>query len=96
MVKVSYLHLLNTLLGLIIVYITISLPFGIWMLRGFVAAVPVELEEAAFLDGASWWRMFRWSKKFEVRALYTKRPLDKTEAMPISGVPPPVIITRHP
>ena len=29
------------------------------MLRGFVAAVPVELEEAAFLDGASWWRMFR-------------------------------------
>ena len=58
-VQVRDLHLLNTLLGLIIVYITISLPFGIWMLRGFVAAVPVELEEAAFLDGASWWRMFR-------------------------------------
>ncbi|WP_206617640.1 hypothetical protein, partial [Mesorhizobium sp. M7A.F.Ca.AU.001.01.1.1] len=38
----------------------------------------------------------RWSKKFEVRALYTKRPLDKTEAMPISGVRSPVIITRHP
>jgi N,N'-diacetylchitobiose transport system permease protein len=29
------------------------------MLRGFVAAVPVELEEAAYLDGASWGRMFR-------------------------------------
>ncbi|MBF4992919.1 carbohydrate ABC transporter permease [Arthrobacter gandavensis] len=58
-VQVRDLQLLNTLLGLIIVYITISLPFGIWMLRGFVAAVPVELEEAAFLDGASWWRMFR-------------------------------------
>ena len=29
------------------------------MLRGFVAAVPVELEEAAYIDGASWWRMFR-------------------------------------
>lgn len=58
-VQVRDLQLLNTLLGLIIVYITISLPFGIWMLRGFVAAVPVELEEAAYLDGASWWRMFR-------------------------------------
>jgi N,N'-diacetylchitobiose transport system permease protein len=58
-VQVRDLHLLNTLLGLVIVYITISLPFGIWMLRGFVAAVPVELEEAAFLDGATWWRMFR-------------------------------------
>ncbi|UCR88671.1 carbohydrate ABC transporter permease [Mycetocola spongiae] len=58
-VQVRDLQLLNTLLGLVIVYVAISLPFGIWMLRGFVAAVPVELEEAAYLDGASWWRMFR-------------------------------------
>lgn len=58
-VQVRDLQMLNTLLGLVIVYVAISLPFGIWMLRGFVAAVPVELEEAAFLDGASWWRMFR-------------------------------------
>ncbi|WP_040167919.1 carbohydrate ABC transporter permease [Microbacterium gorillae] len=58
-VQVRDLQLLNTLLGLIIVYIALSLPFGIWMLRGFVAAVPVELEEAAYIDGASWWRMFR-------------------------------------
>ncbi|MET3511764.1 N,N'-diacetylchitobiose transport system permease protein [Plantibacter flavus] len=58
-VQIRDLQLLNTLLGLIIVYVALALPFGIWMLRGFVAAVPVELEEAAFLDGASWWRMFR-------------------------------------
>jgi len=58
-VQVRDLQLLNTLLGLIVVYVALSLPFGIWMLRGFVAAVPVELEEAAFIDGASWWRMFR-------------------------------------
>ncbi|AAT88303.1 sugar ABC transporter permease [Leifsonia xyli subsp. xyli] len=58
-VQVRDLGLLNQLLGLIIVYMALSLPFGIWMLRGFVAAVPVELEEAAYLDGASWWRMFR-------------------------------------
>lgn len=53
------LHMLNSLLGLIIVYLAFSLPFAIWNLRGFVAAVPRELEEAAYIDGASWWRMFR-------------------------------------
>lgn len=58
-IQVRNLGLLNTLIGLTIVYIALSLPFGIWMLRGFVAAVPVELEEAAYIDGASWWRMFR-------------------------------------
>ncbi|KFF59764.1 sugar ABC transporter permease [Cryobacterium sp. MLB-32] len=58
-VQVRDLQMLNTLLGLVVVYLAFSLPFAIWMLRGFVAAVPVELEEAAYLDGASWWRMFR-------------------------------------
>ncbi len=58
-VQVRDLQLLGTLTGLVIVYLAFSLPFGIWMLRGFVAAVPVELEEAAYLDGASWGRMFR-------------------------------------
>lgn len=58
-VQIRDLGLLNQLLGLIIVYVALSLPFGIWMLRGFVAAVPVELEEAASIDGATWWRMFR-------------------------------------
>ncbi|WP_314430204.1 carbohydrate ABC transporter permease [Microbacterium lacticum] len=58
-VQVRDLKLLGTLLGLVIVYTALALPFGIWMLRGFVAAVPVELEEAAYIDGASWGRMFR-------------------------------------
>ena len=53
------LHMLDSLLGLIVVYVAFSLPFAIWMLRGFVAAVPKEIEEAAYLDGASWPRMFR-------------------------------------
>ncbi|CAN5729061.1 MAG: carbohydrate ABC transporter permease [Actinomycetota bacterium] len=52
------LGLLDQLLGLVVVYVAFSLPFAIWTLRGFVAAVPVELEEAAALDGASWWQMF--------------------------------------
>ncbi|WP_265520380.1 carbohydrate ABC transporter permease [Oerskovia flava] len=59
-VQVRDLQLLGTLAGLVVVYVTLALAFGIWMLRGFVAAVPVELEEAAYLDGASWGRMF-WS-----------------------------------
>ncbi|RPF27729.1 carbohydrate ABC transporter permease [Georgenia muralis] len=53
------LQMLNSLLGLVIVYLAFSLPFAVWTLRGFVAAVPKEIEEAAYVDGASWGRMFR-------------------------------------
>lgn len=56
--QMKTLGMLNSLLGLTIVYLAFSLPFAIWTLRGFVSAVPVELEEAAYLDGASWGRMF--------------------------------------
>ncbi|GLY58859.1 sugar ABC transporter permease [Cellulosimicrobium cellulans] len=57
-IQMRNLNMLNSLLGLAVVYLAFALPFAIWTLRGFVAAVPVELEEAAFLDGASWGRMF--------------------------------------
>lgn len=50
---------LNHLGSLILVHIGFSIPFAIWMLRGFVAAVPLELEEAAKLDGASSFRFVR-------------------------------------
>jgi ABC-type glycerol-3-phosphate transport system permease component len=45
--------LLNTHLALIIAYTSFSLPFTIWMMRGFFEAIPKELEEAAAIDGAS-------------------------------------------
>ena len=45
-------NLLDSLLGLIVLYVAFSLPVTIWMLRNFVAAVPRELEEAAAIDGA--------------------------------------------
>lgn len=61
------LGLLNSLLGLSVIYIAFSLSFAVWTLRGFVAAVPVELEEAAYLDGASWWQMF-WQVLFPLVA----------------------------
>jgi N,N'-diacetylchitobiose transport system permease protein len=45
--------LTNTVTGLTMVYVAAVLPFTIWTLRGFVAGVPVELEEAAMIDGCS-------------------------------------------
>ncbi len=45
--------LVNTHTGLILVYVVWSLPFVLWMLQGYMAGIPVELEEAATVDGAS-------------------------------------------
>jgi multiple sugar transport system permease protein len=47
------LHILNSYLGLIIVYTGFTLPFTTWMMRVFVNEVPVDLEEAAMVDGSS-------------------------------------------
>ena len=47
------LGLLNTSIGLIIVYSVTALPLGVWMLKGFFDTVPRALEEAALLDGCS-------------------------------------------
>ena len=49
----SNLGMLNNVLGLTILYTAAVVPFTVWMLRGFVAGVPVELEEAAMVDGLS-------------------------------------------
>ncbi|WP_372345441.1 carbohydrate ABC transporter permease [Streptomyces sp. KL116D] len=46
------LHLINSLPGLTMVYVVWALPFALWMLVGYVRAVPRELEEAAAVDGA--------------------------------------------
>lgn len=45
--------LLNSFTGLIIAYSTLSLPFCVWMLKGFFDAIPTSLEEAAMIDGMS-------------------------------------------
>jgi N,N'-diacetylchitobiose transport system permease protein len=54
-------QLLNTIIGLTLVYSAGVLPFTIWTLRGFVNGVPKELEEAAMIDGCSpagaFWRV---------------------------------------
>ena len=52
-ILVSKLGLLNQLMGLTLVYSTISIPFCVWMLKGYFDTIPKELEEAAMIDGAS-------------------------------------------
>jgi multiple sugar transport system permease protein len=47
--------LYNTYHGLIFAYQIITLPFTIWMLRSFFMEIPLEVEEAAKIDGCSWW-----------------------------------------
>jgi N,N'-diacetylchitobiose transport system permease protein len=43
----------NTLTGVILVYLTFALPFSVWTLRGFLIGIPKELEEAAMVDGST-------------------------------------------
>lgn len=45
--------LINTYYGLVLIYTTFNLPFIIWLLRTFIAAIPVEIEESAQMDGCS-------------------------------------------
>jgi multiple sugar transport system permease protein len=47
------LHLIDSLLGLTLIYVSANLPFSIFLLRGFFEAVPHELEESFRLDGAN-------------------------------------------
>lgn len=53
------LQLNDTMFGLILVYVTFTLPFTLWMLQGYVAAIPRELEEAGAMDGAKRFSVLR-------------------------------------
>lgn len=53
----NQIGLLGTFLGLVLAYVALVLPFSIWVMRGFFIAIPVEVEEAARIDGASTWQI---------------------------------------
>lgn len=51
------IDVVNTLWGLILIYTATALPFSIWMLKGYFDTIPIDLEEAASIDGASIWQL---------------------------------------
>lgn len=58
-IVMSHLGLIDSRLGLIVVYLSFNLPIVIWILRGFFLAIPVGLERAAAVDGATIFQTFR-------------------------------------
>jgi multiple sugar transport system permease protein len=64
-VVIPYFAIVRTLriydqpIALIGIYSLFNLPFAIWMLKGFLTEIPLELEEAALVDGANRWTSFR-------------------------------------
>jgi len=52
------LHLLNTLPGLVIIYIALRSPFAIFLLRSYLLTIPPDFEDAARVDGANEWQVF--------------------------------------
>jgi raffinose/stachyose/melibiose transport system permease protein len=51
-------HLINTQIGMIILYAATQIPFNVFLIYGFVDAVPRELDEAAIIDGCGPYRLF--------------------------------------
>lgn len=59
----SRLGLIDTKLGLIIVYVSLNIPFTIWLIDGFFRQIPKEMSEAAQVDGCTRWQAF-WKIEF--------------------------------
>lgn len=51
-------HLLDSLLGLILAFQLITLPFIVWVMRAYFESVPIDIENAARVEGYSWWAIF--------------------------------------
>ena len=54
-----YLGWVDSYHGLIILYTAFSLPYVIWMMRGYIEDIPIELEESALVDGCTRWEVLR-------------------------------------
>jgi multiple sugar transport system permease protein len=54
----SYTKLIDTKIGMIIVYVALNVPFTIWLTDGFFREIPTELSESAQIDGCSRWKAF--------------------------------------
>jgi multiple sugar transport system permease protein len=58
LIMYSYLHLVDTYWGLILIYGAVTFPFAVWLMRSFFVEVPREISEAAIVDGCSQWGAF--------------------------------------
>lgn len=54
----SKVRLLDSFVGIVIAHVAFNLPFVIWMMKGFFDAIPKEIDEAARVDGYSWFKVF--------------------------------------
>jgi len=54
-----FLGLIDSLIGLVVIYLTFNLALVVWMMRNFFDGVPRALEEAAWIDGSGVWNAFR-------------------------------------
>lgn len=54
-ILMTRLHMRGTYFSIILIMQTITIPMSIWLLKSFIDEVPVEMEEAAAVDGADWW-----------------------------------------
>lgn len=57
-VLMKELHLLESFAGLVLAYTATALPFCVWTMRGYYDTIPIELEQAALIDGCSPWSAF--------------------------------------
>jgi multiple sugar transport system permease protein len=57
-IMMRFIHLVNTQSSLILTYLTFGLPLSIWLLKGFYDNIPIELEQAARIDGATRFQAF--------------------------------------
>ncbi len=53
------LHLINSYLGVIVIYTSTALPFCVWQMKGYYDTIPFSLEESARIDGSTRWGAFR-------------------------------------
>lgn len=53
--RIGNWQMFDTQIGLILLYCVFNLPFAVWLMKGIMDGVPVELDEAAFVDGATRW-----------------------------------------
>lgn len=56
----QWFHMLGTLTPLIITHLVITVPIVVWIMIGYFEGLPVDLEEAALVDGANIWQAFRY------------------------------------